>query len=282
MAVQGGAPKRGNNELVDEIMEQARSQVASGSGESGGLKAFSGRSNRLTDLQGAEEKVQIETEVDENEEAEEHEAAVRTITFWSDGFTLEPVNTLRPFTDPHSIALLSSIRSGLAPLHELGVLPGQPVEMRVVQRDGEVFSKEGQERVWREVREAEERRVGKGKGKGVKPFSGAGHRLGDLPTPSNMSQQGNVQLARFAGGFDAGKPATKLQFRLADGSKHTVQFNSDQTVADIYDTVSDILGGGRVGVLLSGRPPVALPSRDMTLKEAGLEGSLIIQQQQSS
>lgn len=279
MAVQGGAPRR-NNDLVDEIMEQARSQAASGSGESGGVKAFSGRSNRLTDPDSPKDhnsKKEKEVPVEE----EEQEVAVRTITFWSDGFTLEPVPTLRPFTDPHSISLLSSIRSGLAPLHELGVLPGQAVEMRVVQRDGEVWSKEGQERIWKEVREAEDRKEGK---KAARPFSGASHRLGDLPTKPTCNQsavQGNVQLTRLSGGFNAGKPSTKIQFRLDDGSKHTVQFNPDQTVADIYETVSEILGGRQVGVLLSGRPPVALPSKELTLKEAGLEGSLIIQQQSS-
>lgn len=276
--MQGGAPRRNNNDLVDEIMEQARSHTNPGA-ESGALRAFTGRAKKLTDEDDPNEvygKAKVESD-------QEEEVAVRIITFWSDGFTLEPQNTLRPFTDPRSISLLSSIRSGLAPLHELGVLPGQAVEMRVVQRDQEEYGEGKQAEVWREVKEEVEKREGK---KGVKAFSGAGHRLGDLPNPNTSGGTSNA-TSSIAGpgqttllGFDKAKPTTKIQFRFFNGTKHTIQFNSDQTIGDIYDTVSHLLGGGQVGVLLSGRPPVSLPADlKMTVKEAGLEGSLIIQQQ---
>jgi UBX domain-containing protein 1 len=238
---------------------------------------FHGRGQRLTDEDDPEHgKPQV---VDDDEE--EQQTVVRTITFWSEGFTLEPVNSLRPFTDPRSVALLSSIRSGLAPLHELGVQPGQPVEMRVVHRAEEPYSVEKQARIWKEIQEAEDKRIGRTM---ARAFTGVGHRLGDLPSytapPSSSAALATSASGRGESvGFDAASPSARIQFRLADGTRHTIQFNSTQTVGDLYSTVAKVLGDQPVGVLLSGRPPVPLPTNlQMSLKEAGLEGSLIIQQ----
>lgn len=276
MAVQGGASRPvGGNPLVDDIMKMARSQRDEETSSSRPL--FSGKPKKLTD-----EPVSDDEEIyAEESEEDEEEAVVRTITFWSEGFTIEPINRLRLYTDSASSALLTYIRSGIAPLSELGVRPGQHVEMRVVQRSSEEYTSGKQAEVWKEV-EAAEGKKSKGKAS-IKPFSGSGRRLGDLPsvpTASPSQQTSTIQKpnSNESVGFDSSKNSTKIQIRLNDGTRHTILFNPDQTVQAIYETVNAIKPCNEL-VLLTGRPPKPLSADlQITIKDAGLEGSLIIQQ----
>lgn len=264
MAVMGGAPG-GGNPLVDQIMAKARAQQQ----QEGSQSVFAGRAKKLTD----EDDQDHGNDHDDNDDLDP--PVIRTMTFWSDGFTLEPSPTLRSFTDAHSLALLASIRSGSAPTAELGLAPGQAVEMRVVQREGERFEEGRQREVWREV----ERARGKER-RGLKAFGGPGRRLGDVPDAPQAPSQSKQNVARDeSAGFRAGQPSTRIQLRLSNGTRHTIQFNLEQSIEDLYATARQLNGGRAVDQLLTGRPPVPIPSElKMSIREAQLEGSLLIQQ----
>lgn len=275
--MQGTGQHRGGNPLVDEIMNLARGQQAqSQTGSSSGV--FTGRAKKLTDTDDPTDVYVPPGPRDaSSDEEEDEEPIIRVITFWSDGFTLGPQNRLRAYTDPRNAALLTSIRAGTAPLSELGVQPGQPVDLRVAQRSEEPYGTDKQEKLWKEIEQAE----GKKAKKPAKPFSGASRRLGDLPDPKPKAASVATSAAPVVKdesiGFDATKETTKLQIRCIDGSKHTIKFNPDHTIEDIHKTVERL--SGQPGQLLSGRPPAPLPDDlCITIREAKLEGSVIFQQ----
>jgi UBX domain-containing protein 1 len=279
MAVMGGGQASGGNPLVDQIMARAREQK-DGQSAADGPSVFTGRAKKLTDQDDPTDSATNARGkyVEEDDEEEEEEVAVRTMTFWSDGFTIEPNLTLRSFTDPQSVALLTAIRGGTAPISELGLAPGQPVEMRVAHRPDEPFSEAAQKRIWKEISEEVERTRGK---KIVKPFAGSGRRLGDVPdAPQSMQSAGKVPAGAKdeSIGFKQGQPSTRIQFRLTNGTRHTIQFNLDQNIEEVYATARLLNGGTPVEQLLTGRPPAPIPADlKLRIREARLEGSLLIQ-----
>lgn len=190
------------------------------------------------------------------------------MVFWQDGFTLEPSRELRRYEDPRSRTLLEAIQAGRVPLSELGVRPDQPVEMRVAHRADEPYSPEQLARLLAEM----------GGRQPAPVFAGTGRRLGDLADPvAAAAPRAAAAPAASVNTVDAARPTTRIQFRLADGSRHTIAFNTDQTVGDIYHAVDQLTG--RRTALLSGRPPAPLPDdRSQTIQAAGLAGSLVTQQ----
>jgi UBX domain-containing protein 1 len=82
---------------------------------------------------------------------------VRKLTFWKTGFTIDD-GPLQSYDDPANKAFLVAINSGKAPLDRLNVKPGQPVELAVERRLHEDYKPPPPPP--------------------VKPFSGAGQRLG--------------------------------------------------------------------------------------------------------
>lgn len=279
MAVMGGGQQQqpGGNPLVDQIMARAREQRDAQS-TSDGPVFFAGRAKKLTDQDDPADLPVSKKSYEPSEDEEEEEATVRVMTFWSDGFTIEPNLTLRSFTDPRSVALLTAIRGGTAPISELGLAPGQPVEMRVAHRPDEPFSEASQKRIWKDIAEEIERTRGKKK---TKPFAGSGRRLGDVPdAPQSKQTAGKAPVGAKdeSIGFKAGQPSTRIQIRLTNGSRHTVQFNLDQTIEEVYASARLLNGGTPVEQLLTGRPPAPIPAElTLSIRDAHLEGSLLIQ-----
>ena len=177
----------------------------------------------------------------------EEETAIRHLTFWRDGFTVEDGELMR-YGVPENEQILAEIRSGYvdptftspntkafahppaalrrAPPHILNVSPGQPVELRVVKRLDEDY-------------------VASPKARQAKVFSGQGHRLGspipgEIASGASSSSSGSGMPGGFptgtAGGsslptqravesistrfeVDQSKPTTSVQIRLADGTR---------------------------------------------------------------
>lgn len=75
---------------------------------------------------------------------------------------------------------------------------------------------------------------------------------------------------------DDSQPKTTLQFRLMNGKRVTQAFNLTHTIKDIQEYVLTQTPGEQF-VLLGGYPPKALDSLNLTIKDAGLEGSAITQ-----
>jgi len=165
----------------------------------------------------------------------EQETAIRHLTFWRNGFSVED-GELMLYDNPAHAQILNEINSGqviigvnssgcclstslcsVAPPNILNVLPGQPVEVRVAKRLQEDY-KESPRR-------------------GGSVFSGAGNRLGS-PVPAAVSgssasmpgtfpsastevrSRGSEQTGVTRFEVDQTKPTTSVQIRLADGTRY--------------------------------------------------------------
>jgi UBX domain-containing protein 1 len=161
---------------------------------------------------------------------EGQEPAIRRLTFWRDGFTVDDGDLMR-YDDPQNARVLAEIETGRAPPAILNVLPGQPVELRVARKLNEDFVPPPSER---------------------KPFDGSGNRLGGAvpdiagtaaaAASSSSSMPGalddSTPPGRVAGGnshfeVNTDRPVTSLQIRLADGTRLVSRMNLTHTVGDI-------------------------------------------------
>lgn len=124
----------------------------------------------------------------------------------------------------------------------------------------------------------------------VKPFSGSGFRLGAptgdatvAPPPVAATAPAVVNAAAAAppppsSCADPSLPSTKLQLRLADGTRLVAQFNNTQTVLDVRKFISSARPGeGRPFVLMTAFPKQSIDDETLTLQEAGLLNAVIIQ-----
>ena len=74
----------------------------------------------------------------DEEDEEDEEPAVRHLTFWQDGFSIEDGPLMR-YDDPANRETLEAINAGRAPLSLLNVRFGQPVELLVARRTNEKY-----------------------------------------------------------------------------------------------------------------------------------------------
>lgn len=152
---------------------------------------------------------------DDDEDDSEGEVAIRNLTFWEDGFSVEDGELMR-YDDPAHAQTLAAINSGHAPLDLLNIRFGQQVHVHVHRRTDEKY-----------------------KPPPMKPFGGSGNRLGS-PAPASFASSSRPAAAggtANAGSkdfeVDADKPTTQLQIRLGDGQRMTARFNTDHTIADL-------------------------------------------------
>jgi UBX domain-containing protein 1 len=151
----------------------------------------------------------------------------RTLTFWSDGFSIED-GPLHAYDAPGNRELLAAIHAGRAPLSLFNVQFDQPLELVVQQRTNEAFVA------------APKKPAG--------AFGGEGNRLGSVvPTVSGantpVNRAGTASPAVGGAGaappkpagisLDPSKPAANIQLRLGDGSRVVARVNLDHTVADL-------------------------------------------------
>ncbi|KAH8986796.1 hypothetical protein EDB86DRAFT_2953473 [Lactarius hatsudake] len=211
------------------------------------------------------------------------ETAIRHLTFWRDGFSVED-GELRRYDDPAQAQILSEINAGRAPPSILDVLPGQPVELRVARRTEEDYV-------------AAPRRG----------FAGAGSRLGGVvPEPAPLAQQfgmpgsfpapGGAPSAtpapaaaaprsrdpesvatRFS--VDQSKPTTSVQVRLADGTRIVARMNLDHTVRDLRNFINASRPENNTRAYTIGTtfPNRTLDNDNVTIEGAGLLNSVIVQ-----
>jgi len=147
--------------------------------------------------------------------------ATRILHIWEDGFSVDD-GDLRRFDDPQHAQDLEMIRLGRAPLHLMGVQPGQPVEVELKKHD-EKYQKP--KRVW-------------------KPFGGSGQRLGS-PTPGESSTPPVAApspvvptMSSSQVNIDASQPTISLRLQLLDGTRLVSRFNASHTIGDVYDFIN--------------------------------------------
>lgn len=271
IAVQGGAagPSRRVTEgtpglsLVEDILGKATSPGAASSSN-----VFSGKPKKLTDSPSDDQE--------ESEEEVDLEPVVRVMIFWRNGYTIGNQGHLRSYTRPADIALLQQIQAGFAPLHLLNVPRGHPVDLQVRREPEMDWDQMEQAKIINEIMDSLD-----GKEKVVKPFAGAGRRLGDLPPdmpklePAKPKTQPNDPAV--SEGYDPSKPSTKIQFRTTSGARQIVTFNVDQPISSVIESGERLFGQATI---LTGRPPISLATMDtsQSIKDAGLEGSLMFVQ----
>ncbi|PIL32473.1 hypothetical protein GSI_05176 [Ganoderma sinense ZZ0214-1] len=221
----------------------------------------------------------------------EEETAIRHLTFWQDGFSVEDGELMR-YDDPANEQILAEINSGRAPPHILNVTPGQPVELRVVKR-------------------LAERYVPSPSARQAKAFSGQGNRLGSpAPTASSLPATGASEPAPIPGSFPTGsasasvsgsgasagaqratqefgtrfevdqtKPTTSVQIRLADGTRMVARMNLMHTVGDIRNFInaSRPENNARAYVIMTTFPNRELQDDKLTIEAAGLANAVVVQ-----
>ncbi|GAC97461.1 hypothetical protein PHSY_005047 [Pseudozyma hubeiensis SY62] len=205
---------------------------------------------------------------DEDDDGDDGEVAIRNLTFWQDGFSVEDGELMR-YDDPAHAQTLAAINSGHAPLDLLNIRFGQQVQVHVHRRTDEPY-----------------------KPPPMKPFAGSGNRLGS-PSPASFASSSRSQTTAAAasssappasgsaGDFkvDTDKPTTQLQVRLGDGQRMTARFNTHHTIADLRSYINAANPGmsTRSYVLTSSFPPKPLTDESQTLEQAGLLNAVVIQ-----
>ncbi|KII90362.1 hypothetical protein PLICRDRAFT_52103 [Plicaturopsis crispa FD-325 SS-3] len=212
--------------------------------------------------------------------AEEEAPAIRHLTFWREGFSVEDGDLMR-YDDPNNEQILAEINAGRAPPSILNVQPGQPVELRVAKRLSEPYQP------------APKRPVGS--------FGGSGHRLGS-PVP-NVASAGSSAGSAMPGTFpssgvttagaasvepqsintrfevDQTKPTTSVQVRLADGTRIIARMNLTHTVLDLRNFINasrpeNLTRPYTIGTTFPNR---TLEDDSATIESAGLVNSVIVQ-----
>ncbi|KAJ7851536.1 SEP-domain-containing protein [Mycena olivaceomarginata] len=251
ISVQNPGRGRGGGPGVDLVRDLLRKAQEEDRGFfSGGGHTLGGEGSSSTYVPGARQEV-------------EDELAIRRLTFWRDGFTVEDGPLMR-YDDPANADVLAAIHAGHAPPSILNVRPGQRVDVQVSKRTEDDYVPPP-----------------------AKPFSGAGNRLGaptsapsasvaraaPVPAPANSA---NIN-PRFE--VDTTQPTTSIQVRLADGTRLIARMNLTHTVGDLRGFIDAARPAGRAYTIGTTFPTRVLdPAEDArTVKEAGLGGVVVVQ-----
>lgn len=190
------------------------------------------------------------------------ETVTHTITFWTNGFTIDD-GPLRRLDDPENASFLESIKKSECP-QELA-----PADRRTVVHVNL-------------MRKEQECPVPK---KRPNSFQGQGRTLGsnnDAVPPVEPTVMSNLQTApppSMGLVVDQALPSTSIQLRLADGTRMVSRFNFHHTVRDIRGFIDASRPAAPRSYHLQtvGFPPKQLTTLDQTIEEAGLANSVVIQ-----
>ncbi|GJR43368.1 plant UBX domain-containing protein 4-like protein [Tanacetum coccineum] len=239
---------------VESLFEQARRAGA----EDGTLdqhqpssssRSFSGRGRLLSgETPSAAPQQQTEPEV-------------HTITFWTNGFTVND-GPLRRLDDPQNASFLESIRNSECP-EELTPAKGRaPVHVSLVRKMEDYPIKKQRQAAFA------------GMGRTLGSTTSAEDTTATIPAPTFAPPTPFVGLV-----VDDTLPSTSIQLRLGDGTRMVSRFNLHHTVSNIRSFIdASRPGGPRAYQLLTmGFPPKQLNDLNQTIQEAGLANSVVIQ-----
>lgn len=293
-ATPAAEPRLSSMQLVDEMLRHAQEnrrrlgdddddseESEEEDEEEKKKRAFKGKARSLK-AGGSAEAEENEDDNEENDDFARQLAAferarqtrvTRNLTIWRNGFTVED-GPLYRYDDPANIPHLRAMEQGLAPLSLLNALPGQDVDLNIIQKKHEDYVPP------------------KPKPGG---YHGAGRRLGS-PVPGEAAvthaapePSGPSATTPAAAASSAPKPSDEdegdalVQLRLADGSRHKHRFQSSGSVEQLYTFVEQIMasGGsnpaGRGYVLQTTFPNRVLSDKAQGLKDAGVIGAVVVQ-----
>ncbi|CAG7854867.1 SubName: Full=Related to SHP1-potential regulatory subunit for Glc7p {ECO:0000313/EMBL:CCA75778.1} [Serendipita indica DSM 11827] len=249
------------NQVRDILRKAAEGSRSMANREPPRSSAFFGTGNTL----GSDES-ESQTVPDPNARPDAEDTAIRNITFWRTGFTIQD-GPLLLYSDPESAELLEAIQQGLAPPEALNVRVGQPVELRVAKRLDEDY-------------------VPPPPG----PFAGSGNRLGSPVPPaaqpaaaaaSTSTATASSSAAAPPSSFevDLTAPMTSIQIRLADGTRIVSRMNLTHTIADIRNFINASRPGTstRPYTIQTTLPVKVLDDETQTIEAAGLKNSVVVQ-----
>jgi len=183
-----------------------------------------------------------------------------TITFWSNGFTVDD-GPLRSFDDEANVPFLRSIARGECPKELEPADRSVPVTVNMVRKDHEEWKPQPTPK--------------------YVPFAGSGRTLGSAASPPSPTPAESTEQVPVDGtGVDDSRPTTSIQVRLADGTRMVAQFNLDQTVMDIRHFI-DMARPGSTGsyTLMNANdfPPKPLTDPSATIESANLLNAVVNQ-----
>nr|XP_023504330.1 UBX domain-containing protein 2B isoform X1 [Equus caballus] len=184
------------------------------------------------------------------------------LKLWSNGFSLDD-GELRPYSDPTNAQFLESVKRGEIPLELQRLVHGGQVNL-------DMEDHQDQEYVKPRLR--------------FKAFSGEGQKLGSLTpeivsTPSSPEEE-DKSMFNAVVLIDDSVPTTKIQVRLADGSRLIQRFNSTHRILDVRDFIvqSRPEFASLDFILVTSFPNKELTDESLTLQEADILNTVILQQ----
>ncbi|XP_060119392.1 UBX domain-containing protein 2B isoform X2 [Heteronotia binoei] len=250
------------SKIVDELFKEAREhgavpldEVSRVSGDCHKAKSFSGGGYRL----GSSSLKRSEYIYGENQHGQEVQILLK---LWRNGFSLDD-GELRSYSDPVNAEFLESVKRGEIPVELQRLVHGGQVNL-------DMEDHQEQEYVRPRLR--------------FKAFSGEGQKLGSLTpeivsTPSSPEEE---EKSFLDGVFlvDDSMPTTKIQIRLADGSRLIQRFNQTHRILDIRNFIIQSRPSFATTdfVLLTTFPHKELTDESLTLEEADILNTVILQQ----
>uniref|UniRef100_F7FYX8 UBX domain-containing protein 2B n=1 Tax=Ornithorhynchus anatinus TaxID=9258 RepID=F7FYX8_ORNAN len=184
------------------------------------------------------------------------------LKLWSNGFSLDD-GELRSYSDPTNAQFLESVKRGEIPLELQRLVHGGQVNL-------DMEDHQEQEYIKPRLR--------------FKAFSGEGQKLGSLTpeivsTPSSPEEE-DKSILNAVVLIDDSAPTTKVQIRLADGSRLIQRFNHTHRIMDVRDFIvqSRPEFATMNFVLVTSFPNKELTDESLMLQEADILNTVILQQ----
>ncbi|KAJ7396810.1 UBX domain-containing protein 2B [Pitangus sulphuratus] len=184
------------------------------------------------------------------------------LKLWRNGFSLDD-GELRSYSDPINAQFLESVKRGEIPMELQRLVHGGQVNL-------DMEDHQEQEYVKPRLR--------------FKAFSGEGQKLGSLTpeivsTPSSPEEE-EKSILNAPVLIDDSMPATKIQIRLADGSRLIQRFNQTHRIKHIRDFIIQSRPAFATTdfVLVTTFPNKELTDESLTLQEADILNTVILQQ----
>uniref|UniRef100_A0A8C4J956 UBX domain-containing protein 2B n=1 Tax=Dromaius novaehollandiae TaxID=8790 RepID=A0A8C4J956_DRONO len=246
------------SKIVAELFKEAKEhgavpldEASRASGDFSKAKSFSGGGYRLGDSS----RKRSEYIYGENQD-------VILLKLWRNGFSLDD-GELRSYSDPTNAQFLESVKRGEIPVELQRLVHGGQVNL-------DMEDHQEQEYVKPRLR--------------FKAFSGEGQKLGSLTpeivsTPSSPEEE-EKSILNAPVLIDDSMPATKIQIRLADGSRLIQRFNRTHRIKDIRDFIIQSRPAFATAdfVLVTTFPNKELTDENLTLQEADILNTVILQQ----
>ncbi|KAM4705784.1 UBX domain-containing protein 2B [Rhinophrynus dorsalis] len=259
----GDATLHSSGRIVNDLFKEAREHGAVPVEEASKAiedfykpKSFAGGGYKLGDS-----SIKQSEYIEGKEQFEKGQDVQILLKLWRNGFSLDD-GELRSYTDPVNAQFLESIKRGEIPVELQRLVHGGQVNLDMEDHQDQVYIKPRLK---------------------FKAFSGEGQKLGSLTpeiisTPSSPEEEHKAFFNADID-LDEDEPTTKIQIRLADGSRLIQRFNLSHRIMDVRQFIiqsrsefahSDF-------TLVTTFPNTELTDESLTLEQADILNTVILQ-----